>query len=120
MNVWQMPGVVKVLARNGHLLDQVLKRSGILQRIVHKEPAIILRKKCCWNSQKADILPSVQRLHCPEVFSKAKDVESCRYTHFAADEHTIDTIFRIIFSVNQLSVYGAVAAICEEFVEPSR
>ena len=35
--------------------------------------------------------------------------------HFAADEFTIDTIFRIIFSVNQLSIYGAVAAICEEF-----
>ena len=35
--------------------------------------------------------------------------------HFAADEHTIDTIFRIILSVNQLSVYGAVAAVCEEF-----
>ena len=35
--------------------------------------------------------------------------------HFAADEHTIETIFRIILSVNQLSVYGAVAAICEEF-----
>ena len=35
--------------------------------------------------------------------------------HFAADEHTIDTIFRIILSVNQLSIYGAVAALCEEF-----
>ena len=35
--------------------------------------------------------------------------------HFAADEFTIDTIFRIILSVNQLSVYGAVAAVCEEF-----
>ena len=35
--------------------------------------------------------------------------------HFAADEHTIDTIYRIILSVNQLSVYGAVAAVCEEF-----
>ena len=35
--------------------------------------------------------------------------------HFAADEHTIDTIFRIILSVDQLSVYGAVAALCEEF-----
>ena len=35
--------------------------------------------------------------------------------HFAADQDTIDTIFRIILSVNQLSVYGAVAAICEEF-----
>ena len=35
--------------------------------------------------------------------------------HFAADELTIETIFRIIISVNQLSVYGAVAAFCEEF-----
>ena len=35
--------------------------------------------------------------------------------HFAADEFTVDTIYRIILSVNQLSVYGAVAAICEEF-----
>ena len=34
---------------------------------------------------------------------------------FAADQDTIDTIYRIILSVNQLSVYGAVAAVCEEF-----
>ena len=34
--------------------------------------------------------------------------------HFAADDFTIGTIFRIILSVNQLSIYGAVAAICEE------
>ena len=35
--------------------------------------------------------------------------------HFAADQDTIDTIYRIILSVNQLSIYGAVAATCEEF-----
>ena len=35
--------------------------------------------------------------------------------HFAADRDTIDTIYRIILSVNQLSIYGAVAAVCEEF-----
>ena len=35
--------------------------------------------------------------------------------HFAADVDTIGTIYRILLSVNQLSVYGAVAAICEEF-----
>ena len=35
--------------------------------------------------------------------------------HFTADEPTIETIFRIIISVNQLSLYGAVAAICKEF-----
>ena len=36
--------------------------------------------------------------------------------HFSAEPETIDTIYRIILSVNQLSVYGAVAAMCEEFV----
>ena len=35
--------------------------------------------------------------------------------HFAADEETIETIFRIIISVNQLSLYGAVAEMCEEY-----
>ena len=35
--------------------------------------------------------------------------------HFAADQDTIDTIYRFFLSVNQLSVHGAVAAVCEEF-----
>ena len=115
MNLWQMPESSKYLREdlvldNGHLLDQVLKRSGILQRIVHKEPGIISLKEYCWNSQKADILLSVQRLHCPGVDSRAKDVENCRYT-LPQMNFTIDTIFRIILSVNQLSVYGALTAL---------
>ena len=35
--------------------------------------------------------------------------------HFTADYPTIDTIFRIIVSANQLSLYGAVAEMCEEY-----
>ena len=35
--------------------------------------------------------------------------------HFTGDYPTIETIFRIIVSANQLSLYGAVANICEEF-----
>ena len=35
--------------------------------------------------------------------------------HFTADYPTIETVFRISISVNQVSVYGAVAAVCEEF-----
>ena len=35
--------------------------------------------------------------------------------HFAADQETIETIFRIIVSANQLSLYGAVAEMCEEY-----
>ena len=34
--------------------------------------------------------------------------------HFSADQDTVDTIYRIILSVNQLSIYGAVAAFCDE------
>ena len=35
--------------------------------------------------------------------------------HHAADQETIETILRIIVSANQLSLYGAVAEICEEY-----
>ena len=35
-------------------------------------------------------------------------------THFAADPETIETIFRILVFTNQLSLYGAVANMCEE------
>ena len=34
--------------------------------------------------------------------------------HFAADQKTIQTVFRIIVSANQLNLYGAVANMCEE------
>ena len=62
------------------------ERNGILwKRIVHKEFGITSRKKCCWNSQKADVQFSVQQLHCPGVSSKAKDTENLSI-HFAADQ----------------------------------
>ena len=35
--------------------------------------------------------------------------------HYSADLETIETIFRIIVSANQLSLYGAVAQMCEEY-----
>ena len=35
--------------------------------------------------------------------------------HFAAVQETIETFFRTIVSANQLSLYGAVAEICEEY-----
>ena len=97
-------GVVKVLARKfgvgqWSFIGPGSEKKWFLQRIVHKELGIILRKKRYWNSQKA-------------VKSKGHGKLSI---HFAADELTIETIFRIFISVNQLSTYGAVANICEEF-----
>ena len=61
-----------------------------------------------------DIPFSVQRLHCPEGQLKSKGKGKVSI-HFTADQDTVDTIYRIILSVNQLSVYGAVAAVCEEY-----
>ena len=45
------------------------------------------------------------RANCP--------TENCRYN--CADLETIKTVFRTIISVSQLSLYGAVAQICEEY-----
>ena len=39
---------------------------------------------------------------------------------FTADNPTIETIFRIIVFANQLSLFGAVANMCEEFENTSR
>ena len=39
--------------------------------------------------------------------------------HFWADEGTIETVFRTILSVNQLSIYGAVSDLCEEYTNPA-
>ena len=82
-------------------------------REVHKEPGTTLRNRCCWNLQKLDtIFRATTPLSCGQLKSKGRRKLSI---HFAADQDTIDTIYRIILSVNQLSVYGAVAAECEEF-----
>ena len=106
-NVWQTPESSKYLRENlvlnnGHLLDQVLKRNGILQRIVHKELGITLRKKCYWNSQISGhpAFRATTPLSRGQLKSKGHGKLSI---HFAADEHTIETIFRIILSVNQLA-----------------
>ena len=92
--------VVSILARkslvldDGHLLVQFPKRNGILwKRIVHKEFGIISRKRCWWNSPKADVHFSVRQLHCPGVSSKANDGKLS--IHYCADQATIETIFRI-------------------------
>ena len=99
---------VKVFARrlvlgNGHLLDQVVRRSGILPRTVHKEPGTSLRNRCCWNLQKVDTLFSVQRLHCPGVSSKAKGEESCRYTSLQIKTQLIKFIALSFLSIRSVS-----------------
>ena len=94
---------------NGHLLDQVLKRSGILEkRIAHKELGMLLE----FAESGHPIFRAMTPLSTGSLKSKGRGKLSI---HFAADYPTIETVFRIIISANQLSIYGAVANICEEF-----
>ena len=57
---------------------------------------------------------SVQQLHCPGVFSRAKDTENCLFILLPLRKQ-LRLFFRTIVFVNQLSLYGAVANMCEEF-----
>ena len=84
-NVWQMLKSSPFLQRslvldNGHLLVQVLRRNGtVWKKTIVKEFGITSRKRCCWNSQQADVQFSVQQLHCPGKSSKAKDTVNCLF-----------------------------------------
>ena len=81
------------------------------KRTVHKESGTISLKRCCWNSPKADFQFSVLRVHCP---GQLKSIGHGKLLiHFAADHETIESIFRMIVSANQFSLYGAVAEMCE-------
>ena len=46
--------------------------------------------------------------------SEAKDMENCRFTLLPLRQQ-LKLFFRIIVSANQLSLYGAVAEMCEEY-----
>ena len=73
-----------------------------------------MAERMMWNSQTADIQFSVLQVHCPEVDFDFKGHGKLSI-HYCADVETIETIFRIIVSANQLSLYGAIAEICEEY-----
>ena len=119
-NVWQMTNSYLCTREdlekgNGYSLVLVLRKSGIVsKKTVLKEFGTKLQKGCCWNSQKADVQFSALRAHCPEVNSKSKGHGKLSI-HYAADLETVETIFRIIVSANQLSLCGAVAEMCEEY-----
>ena len=57
---------------------------------------------------------SVPRVRCPEERSKAEVVENYQYTSALMRER-LKLFFRTIISVNQLSIYGAVSDLCEEY-----
>ena len=67
-----------------------------------------------WNSQRVD----VQFFRASSPLSRGRlrsKGHGQLLTHYAAELETIETSFRIIVSANQLSLYGAIAEICEEY-----
>ena len=118
-NVWQMPESSKYLQGdlvldNGHLLDQVPKRSGIL---VKRSP------QGAWDHIADEMLLEFAESGHPTfrattplsrsiLKSKGRGKLSI---HFTAYNPTIETVSRIIISASQISIYGAVATLCEEF-----
>ena len=118
-NACQMPNSLLYMQRdlekdNGHSLVLVLRKSGTRSvKTVHKEYGTIWQKGCCWNSQKAGTQFSVLQVHCPEVDSKAKVMVNCRYTMQPIWKRL--RLLHIIVSANQLSLYGAIAEICDVY-----
>ena len=99
---------------NGHSSDLDRRKSGtLLVKTIHMENGTELQSKWCWHLQKANTQSSDPWVHCPEECLRAKVVENCRYASVPMGD-TIETVFRTIISVNQLSIYGAVAEKCEE------
>ena len=118
-NVWQMPNSYLCTREdlgkdNGHLLVLVLKRSGtLLVKTGHKEwDNIAERMLVEFAESGCPIFRATSPLSRGQLKSKGHGKLSI---HFAADQETIRTFFRTITSVNQLSLYGAVAEICEEY-----
>ena len=99
---------------NGHLLVQVPKRNG--SSIEENSPQRI------WDHIAENMLVEFAESGCP-IFRATTPLSWCELTskghvqlsiHFAADQETIETIFRIIVFASQLSLYGAVANMYEK------
>ena len=76
-----------------------------------------------WDNMAERMLVEFAESDCP-IFRATSQLSRSRLRskrhgklsiHYAADLETIETIFRIIVSANQLSLYGAVANMCEEY-----
>ena len=101
---------------NGHSLVLVPKRSGILF-LKEDSPQGIwdnLAEKMLIEFAESGypIFRATTPLSRGQLKSKGHGKLSI---HFASVQETIETIFRIIVSANHLSLYGAVAEMCEEY-----
>ena len=89
---------------NGHSSDLDQKRNGVLLTNTMGQS--------CGAESKHPVFRSTSPLSRGVLKSKGGGKLS---THFCADGETVETVFRTIISVNQLSIYGAVEEMCEEY-----
>ena len=76
-----------------------------------------------WDHIAEKMLVEFAESRCPTIFRATSPLSRGRLKckgheklsiHYSADLETIETNFRIVFSANQLSLYGSVAEMCEE------
>ena len=92
---------------NGHFSVLVQRKSGILSvQTVHKVNGTE------WRESGHPVFRATSPLSRGHLKSKGHGKLSI---HYCADGETIETVFRTVISVNQLSLYGAVAEMCEEY-----
>ena len=106
--------LVDLVLVNGHLLDQVSEKKRYPSENSPQGAWDYVAEEMLLKFAESGhpIFRATTPLSRGKLKSKGKGKVSI---HFSADQDTVDTIYRIVLSVNQLSVYGAVAAICEEF-----
>ena len=113
-NSMTVAGYAKRFSDSGRFSGLDQKRNGAGRtRTSRKENGRMSLNTCCSTLAKADLPCSVEQVLWNEELWKAKEVETCLFTSVVINQ-TVEGNFCIIISVNQLSVFGAVAVLCEE------
>ena len=95
---------------DGHSSDPDQKRNGILLMVAdHRVSALMMIK---FGESGHPVFRATSPLSRGTLKSRGGGKLSI---HFYADGETIETVFRTIISVDQLSIYGAVSDVCEEY-----
>ena len=112
-------GVVKVLARKFGVGQWSFIGPGSEMKWYSAENS----PQGAWDNIAEEMLLEFAESGCP-IFRATTPLSRCNLKskghgklsiHFAADQETIETIYRKIVLANQLSLHGAVAYMCEEF-----